>query len=147
MRTDYVQMIDSDSGSLCRRPIPPSNPEQDPAKYSNDEQAPTAGPHGNQATNTNGHQAPQHNQGDYGSHSSQQNGAAHGAQHEQHPPFMSPPYRGIPGYYTYGGYPGVPYDSADADQYLYQYNYNGLHPYWRNTYRSDDYDEQWDESQ
>ena len=127
---------------LCRRPIPPSNPEQDPATSSYDQQAPTSGPHGNPVTNGNGHQAPQQNQGDAGSHSSQQNGA----QHEQRAPFV-PPYRGVPGYYMYGGYPGVPYDSADPDQYLYQYNYNGLHPYWRNTYRSDEYDEQWDESQ
>ncbi len=66
-----------------------------------------------------------------------------GAQHQEPPPGFVPPYRGIPGYYSYGAYPGPQYDPAVQDQYLYQYNYNGLHPYWRNAYMKDD-DGSWD---
>lgn len=93
--------------------------------------------------NGNGNQAQQHDNGDASSQPAQQNGA----QQEQPPPAFCPPYRGIPGYYAYGGYPGVQYDPSVQDQYLYQYNYNGLHPYWSNAYRNDDDEEQWDESQ
>ncbi|KAA6424385.1 MAG: hypothetical protein FRX49_05597 [Trebouxia sp. A1-2] len=67
-----------------------------------------------------------------------------GAQHQEPPPGFVHPYRGIPGYYSYGAYPGPQYDPAVQDQYLYQYNYNGLHPYWRNAYMRDN-DESWDE--
>lgn len=130
-------------GWLCRRPIPPSHPEQDLGKSSHDQQAHSSGPHGNHATNGNGHQAPQHGKGDTGSQSTQQNGAQHA---QQAPDVRPPPYRGIPGYYAHGGYAGVPYAEGDPDQYLYQFNYNRLHPYWRNAYRHDDYDDEWDES-
>ena len=70
-------------------------------------------------------------------------GEVNGAQHQE-PPAGLPPYRGVAGYYAYGPFPGMQYDPAVQDQYLYQYNYNGLHPYWRNAYMSDERDS-WDE--
>ena len=71
-------------------------------------------------------------------------GEANGAQHEEPPAGLPPPYRGVAGYYAYGPVPGMQYDPAVQDQYLYQYNYNGLHPYWRNAYMSDERNS-WDE--
>ncbi|KAL3154363.1 hypothetical protein ABBQ32_013842 [Trebouxia sp. C0010 RCD-2024] len=128
--------------SASRRPIPSSNSEEDSVKFPHDQQASASGPPGNQASNDNGHQPPKRSNGDAASQSPQQNGA----QRQEPPRQYLPPYRGIPGYYTYQG---AQYDPAVQDQYLYQYNYNGLHPFWRNAYRHEDDDgddEQWDES-
>ena len=54
------------------------------------------------------------------------------------------PYRGIPGYYSYGAYPGMQYDPTLQEQFWY--DFNGYHPYWRQT---DSHDEStvWEEGE
>ncbi len=121
--------------------MPPVKASDDQAKPDGNGPGPTSSQTTgrDQASNngsSNGHQA----HGQQQSNGDQQNGA----QYQESPPGFVPPYRGIPGYYSYGAYPGGQYDPAVQDQYLYQYNYDGLHPYWRNAYMRDE-DESWDE--
>ena len=133
----------------CRRTVPPGGPADDQAQRPPSRQGPGPGPSqapAAQQANGNGsgseHHAngSQHINGELNTPGAQENGA----QQMEGPPGFIPPYRGIPGYYSYGAYPGAPYDPSTQDQYLYQYNYNALHPYWRNAYLTDE-DESWEE--
>ena len=132
---------------LCRRAVPKVSPSDDQVKPQGDRQAQnlpqTAGGEGPSSNgNGNGHHVhdSQRVNGDLSAQGTQQDSA----QTQEASPGFVPPYRGIPGYYSYGAPPGLQYDPAVQDQYLYQYNYNGLHPYWRNAYMRDE-DASWDE--
>lgn len=133
----------------CRRTVPPGAPPDDQAQRPPSRQGTGPGPPqapGAQQANGSGNgsehhtNGSQHTNGEFNAQGAQENGA----QQKEAPPGFIPPYRGIPGYYSYGAYPGAPYDPSTQDQYLYQYNYNALHPYWRSAYLTDE-DEAWEE--
>lgn len=135
--------------AASRRTAPPGTPSNGQGEPPGDSQGPgqaqapgTAPANSNGNSNGSSRHVPdaQGVNGDPNVQGAQQNGA----QHQEPPPGFVPPYRGIPGYYSYGAYPGPQYDPDVQDQYLYQYNYNGLHPYWRNAYMKDDHGS-WDE--